>query len=173
MKFSELLPSEAIAKLTQTIKIWFRTNKQTEKITDVLKPYKAHIEKVLPLADLVSQIEKTVEEANSSAKSNAGKKVLVRDGSGQKILGYGKYVGSTKVWVLQMPDGSLRSAPNAEAMPQNVPPGAKLYQTDNNPKIILDDGRVVYGCQVWWEPVDEKDDFPIHAEIKQGNYQWN
>lgn len=167
MKFIDLIPAEVQNKLIQTIKIWFRTSDQNKQITNVLLPYKTQIEKHMPLQECVLAIEKAVAENNG--KKN---RVLVHDGSGQKVLGYGQYIGETKVWFFQMPDGSLRSSPNAESKPTDIPPGATLHQSDNNPKIILDDGRMVYGCQVWWEFATNEDTLHMHQEVKM-NYQWN
>jgi hypothetical protein len=31
----------------------------------------------------------------------------------------------------------------------------EFIEMPNNPRIELDSGGVVYGCQVWWHPVDE------------------
>ena len=54
-----------------------------------------------------------------------------------------------------MPDGNLQSLHNAEEEPppDMVPEGAEVHCTEDNPKIRLDSGRVVYGCQVYWEPI--------------------
>ena len=86
-------------------------------------------------------------------------RVDVWNGDKSEHLGLGTYVGDVEVYFMQMPDGSLRSNTNAETPPEpdSIPPGAKVVKTDNNPKIVLDSGRTVYGCQVWWSPVE--DDF--------------
>lgn len=174
MRFDEILPEDAIKKLSETIKIWFRTPKQTEKIREVLKPYQAKIEVFMELDQLVTFIEKAVELGNNGSSQHKGKRVLVHDGSGVNVLGYGTYVGDSKVWAIQMPNGSLQSCKNAEMKPQDIPPGGKLIQTDHNPKIILDNGQIVYGCQVWWEPVQQKDELNPKAEIDiTPKYQWN
>lgn len=83
-----------------------------------------------------------------------GTRVKVHSGDGQKFLGEGKYVGDVTVWFMRMPDGSLRSLKDAEKKPlrHETPPGAMLLESPDNPKIVLDSGDVVYGCQVWWEP---------------------
>lgn len=84
-----------------------------------------------------------------------GIRVHVMSGDQMVDLGDGTYVAEVPVYFFQMPDGSLRSAPNAEEKPpaDAVPEGAKVVWTSANPKIILDSGQTVYGCQVWWEPI--------------------
>ena len=90
-------------------------------------------------------------------------RVKVWNGDHTEFLGEGEYTGDVMVYVIQMPDGSLRSVQNAEEKPppEMIPDGAFLRESPNNPKIVLDDGRVVYGCQVWWEPAENASaDFP-------------
>ena len=84
-------------------------------------------------------------------------RVKVFDGTGEKFLGYGEYVGKATVYAIVMPDGSLRSMHNAEEEPpeDQVPEGAVVKRIGNNPKIVMDNGQVHYGCQVWWEPLKE------------------
>jgi hypothetical protein len=84
-------------------------------------------------------------------------KVKVFDGTGRFLLGYGNYDVDVETYVVQMPDGSIRSCPNAEQAPEAVPEGAVLRKISKNPKIIMDDGSIRYGCQVWWEPVKGDD----------------
>jgi hypothetical protein len=82
-------------------------------------------------------------------------KVKVMTGDGQTLVGYGTYTGNVKVYFLAMPDGNIQSLANAELPIQeaDVPPGAEVVEVADNPKIVMDDGKVVYGCQVWWEKV--------------------
>jgi hypothetical protein len=82
-------------------------------------------------------------------------RVQVMDGTGKNVLGFGEYTEDVTTYVMQMPDGSLLSLPNAEQVPKEIPVGAKLRMIPTNPKIVMDDGKVVYGCQVWWSPVDD------------------
>lgn len=92
-------------------------------------------------------------------------RVKVMSGDGTKLVGYGNYSEDVTTYVAVMPDGSLRSNSNAE-VPLDVSqvPGAVLRKIDHNPKIVLDDGRVVYGCQVWWEEVTET------VEVERSGY---
>ena len=81
-----------------------------------------------------------------------GTRVRVRAGDGETPLGEGTYVGEATVYVIVNEDGSLRSNENAETMPAGIPE-ERIRRVPNNPKIVLDSGKTVYGCQVWWEPV--------------------
>lgn len=84
-------------------------------------------------------------------------RVKVRSGDGTEDLGEGWYVGDVTVWFIRHPDGHLSSAPDAEKPPpvEMIPPGAELIKSEDNPKIKLDRGDTVYGCQVWWEPIEQ------------------
>lgn len=80
-------------------------------------------------------------------------KVQVFDGSGDDFLGFGDLVGNVTVYVIAKPDGSIVSLPNAEERPSDeviAEHEGELIAIEDNPKIVLDDGRVVYGCQVFW-----------------------
>lgn len=80
-------------------------------------------------------------------------RVRVWNGDRSEFLGEGEYVGEVTVYFFET-EGGISSAGNAEEKPEGVPED-KIIEAPNNPKIILDGGRVVYGCQVWWEPVEE------------------
>lgn len=86
----------------------------------------------------------------------ANARVRVSNGDRSKDLGLGTYVGDVPVYFIVMPDGSLQSRTNAEEPPSGpeVPAGAQVVKSPDNPKIILDSGETVYGCQVWWGPVE-------------------
>jgi len=73
--------------------------------------------------------------------------------------GFGTYTEDVTVYFIVMPDGSLRSRKNAEEKPTDeeiAASGGTLEVTEDNPKIIMDDGHVVYGCQVWWDNINEE-----------------
>lgn len=89
-----------------------------------------------------------------------GQRVVVFDGRGELPLGLGRYVGEARVYIAVGGTKShpiMRTGRNAE-----VPPILRLEEqhyeivTQMNPKLVLDDGRVFYGCQVWWEPIEEE-----------------
>jgi hypothetical protein len=86
-----------------------------------------------------------------------GTRVRVHSGDGSTLLGDGWYVGDVDVFFIRHSDGHLTSAHDAEKPPplEEIPTGAQLVKSENNPKIKLDNGDVVYGCQVWWEPIEE------------------
>lgn len=81
-------------------------------------------------------------------------KVEVWNGDQSEYLGRGEYVGDVMVYFSLMPDGSIASTSDAETKPENIPEGARLVRK-MNPKIVLDNGQVVYGCQVWWNVADD------------------
>lgn len=87
------------------------------------------------------------------------KRVEVWNGDRSAFLGKGMLVGQVTVYFLRMDDGSIQSLENAEEEPEYVPYGASLEKSENNPKIVLDNGKVVYGCQVWF-----KEDVPKKEE---------
>lgn len=91
-------------------------------------------------------------------------RVQVISGDGTKYLGEGTYVGDVSVHFFRMADGSLRSLKDAETMPdqeiinQFEKVGGQLVTTPYNPKIVLDSGKIVYGCQVWWKRIEGGED---------------
>lgn len=87
-------------------------------------------------------------------------RVKVLSGDRQQYLGEGDHVGSVMTWFWVSPNASLASLPecerepSAEAKAGMEADGYELLSVDDNPKIVLDSGRVVYGCQVWWTRVE-------------------
>lgn len=86
-------------------------------------------------------------------KNIKGIRVEVWDAITRKRLGCGTCVGNATVYFWTMPDGSIRSLKNAEKKPPKRmrPEGTKLIRYNKNMKIRLDNGRIVYGCQIWWK----------------------
>ncbi len=82
----------------------------------------------------------------------AGQRVQVHSGDGKTLLGNGTYVGNVPVYVIRTEWG-LQSATLAEEPPEGMEDVAEYLPS--NPKIVLDSGKVVYGCQVWWAPIPE------------------
>jgi len=83
-------------------------------------------------------------------------KVKVWNGDQSKYLGEGTYEVNTVVYFWVNPNGSLGSLKDAtqKPEPEQIPPGAVLQKSEkDNPMILMDDGTIRYGCQVWWEPV--------------------
>lgn len=85
----------------------------------------------------------------------SGKRVKVWNGDKSKYLGEGTMVGFVPVYIIRNPEGGISSNTFAEEKPEGIP-DELIEKIDSNPKIVLDDGRIVYGCQTWWSPIDEK-----------------
>lgn len=89
-----------------------------------------------------------------------GMRVNVWSGNGKDSLGQGTYVGDVPLYYFWMSDGSIRSLKDAEEKPPDelilemIAIGGTLTVSPENPKIELDSGEIVYGCQVWWSPID-------------------
>ena len=85
----------------------------------------------------------------------AGMRVSVLSGDRSKHLGEGTLVGFVDVYAWVDPsDGSLKSPRFAEEKPEGFPEGMfEILRA--NPKIVLDSGDTVYGCQTWWSSVPE------------------
>lgn len=90
------------------------------------------------------------------ADENLGYRVVaMRDGDGENkiayIYGEGTYVGR-----LRPPNGTKTMlGPVDDSFPKDW----------RNPCIVLDDGRVVWGCQCWWGPVEK-------MRKRFGDYTW-
>lgn len=86
------------------------------------------------------------------------KRVRVWNGDQSEYLGEGDYVGEATVYFVRNDDGTILSSnqdAETEPDPETLPEGARVMCSENNPKIKLDSGEIVYGCQVWWESVEE------------------
>ena len=84
---------------------------------------------------------------------------MVLSGNGEQLLGYGKIVGLVTTYSVRLPDGSLWTQPDAEEPPTEEEMGAiggDVIENPENPKIQLDSGQIVYGCQVWWQDCAEE-----------------
>jgi hypothetical protein len=90
-------------------------------------------------------------------------RVSVYSGNGESYLGLGTLVGLVTTYAIRLPDGKLISSENAEEYPKSELEALKnsgleygfeysLVKTHDNPKIVMDDGKVYYGVQVWWHP---------------------
>lgn len=81
------------------------------------------------------------------------KAVRVFSGDGSTCIGKGVLIGYVTVYATRNMDSGLLSS---TSISETTPVGVEYETIENNPKIVMEDGRVVYGCQVWWEPwVDE------------------
>lgn len=169
MALSELLPQEGIDKLNELANrhLFAVLNSDAyadeqefhKALVDVLEEYKdSLLEKGCDYEYLAYALEAQLMKHTRKPEYKVGMRVRVHDGTGEKLLGEGVYEGDVKAYFIVMPDGSLQSLQNAEIEPpaNEVPEGAEVVTTDDNPKIRLDSGEVVYGCQVWWEPIEKE-----------------
>ena len=134
-----------------------------KRVTKVLLPHSSTLQKEnINLNELSHAIQIA---ASLLDNKELPMRVDVYCGDNHESLGQGNYVENVTVYYLRMPNGSLVSLANAEEEPEpyQIPQGAEMQKTIDNPKIILDNGDVVYGCQVWWNPAGEGND-------DQGNY---
>lgn len=72
---------------------------------------------------------------------------------------FGRWVDNVTVYIIVGPEGVVLSKKLAEKRPTNQEAaeiGGQIEKIDGNPKIILNSGKVVYGCQVWWETIVEQ-----------------
>jgi hypothetical protein len=70
-------------------------------------------------------------------------------------LGHGQYVADTTVYMILYKKGREHDMLCSETKPSKEEIGrlkGTLREIKDIPKIILDDGQTVYGCQVIWEP---------------------
>ena len=82
-----------------------------------------------------------------------GLRVDVFDGSGKTHLGKGTIIGFVDVYIVRHENG-IYSAYDAETKPNGFPEES-VTKVSSNPKIKLDSGKMVYGCQTWWEPIQD------------------
>jgi hypothetical protein len=90
-------------------------------------------------------------------------RVDVWSGDGETNLGQGTLVGYGRVYTWWGLNGELVSEHDAGKCPGRLRRfwcrmvGRPVTRTESNPIIVLDSGRTVYGCQVWWTPVSEEE----------------
>jgi hypothetical protein len=160
VRLLDLLPPEAVDHLYEVFKAHFDQPDLHEAMTAALLPYKETVEKsgftTEQVAKAVADTIMRVALRASRPKPQLPLRVDVWNGDQSVHLGPGTYVADVPVYFFLMDDGSLRSCENAEREPYDweVPPGATVQKSPNNPKIVLDSGRTVYGCQVWWSPLE-------------------
>ena len=85
-------------------------------------------------------------------------RVQVWNGDQSEFIGEGELVGTATVFFIAGEDGALYSLENPEERPTETILAelkGELVESADNPKIRLDDGSHVYGCQVWWGPVED------------------
>jgi len=115
------------------------------------------------------------EDFNPLPGDKIPERVRVWNGDQTQYLGEGKYVGEADVYFIRRPDGSILSNHNAEIEPDpsEVPDDCVVVSSTGNPKIVLDNGDTVYGCQVWWEPVEDAPVSKHQGHLFQNFGGWN
>lgn len=94
--------------------------------------------------------------------TNLPYRVDVWAGDEQTCLGQGTYVENVTVYAVRSNANSPRRGdshivtfPNPQVRPTEEQIASvedpEILELHDNPKIVLDDGTVVYGCQVWWK----------------------
>ena len=81
-----------------------------------------------------------------------GDLVDIYDAPFGNVVGTGTYQGEVNLHAMVAPETGMlvvSEEPFAEEATKGM---AVLADIIGNPKIKLEDGRVVYGCQVWWQP---------------------
>lgn len=76
------------------------------------------------------------------------------------FLGEGMHAGTATVYLFRTDGDHLFFVGNPSKMPADYlieevrRMGGELEIVEDNPRILLDSGDIVYGCQVWWEFVE-------------------
>jgi hypothetical protein len=160
---SGFFPKEASDPIREIIDGHIGTTEFVVKLTALLtaNPYWLPSEVRGDISTVVTEFESICispaipDEEEDDDEDTEPQRVRVWNGDQSEFLGEGDYVGNVAIYAIQMPDGSLRSNTNAEVEPDEVPEGGVVRRMNNNPKIVLDNGQTVYGCQVWWEPIED------------------
>tara|TARA_Y100000034_G_scaffold67850_1_gene81892 strand:+ start:537 stop:887 length:351 start_codon:yes stop_codon:yes gene_type:complete len=80
-------------------------------------------------------------------------RVKVWNGDQSEYLGEGTLEGEVEIYGIITSSGLTSLAdPTQEPHPSQIPANGKLHR-GKSPKILLDDGRVVFGCQTWWQAI--------------------
>ncbi len=96
-------------------------------------------------------------------------RVKVWDGFGREYIGEGELIGRVNTYTFAMTDHGLFTWKDPEVLPpievinEMLEQGASLRKLKDNPKILMDDGKILYGSQCWWrkdEPTEQKENPP-------------
>ena len=86
-----------------------------------------------------------------------GMMVNVWDSARTQLLGVGVYEGDVDVYFAvndETQEAMSKQDPTEDIAEADLPAGFRVEKT-KSPKIVLNTGLTVYGCQVWWEVIDE------------------
>lgn len=82
-------------------------------------------------------------------------RVRVLDGDGKTLLGYGFYEGMTNVQIAVSELTTISHTDGSEFSPEEkdtlIAQGFTDFIDIETPKLRMEDGRVFFGCQVWWD----------------------
>lgn len=119
--------------------------------------FKLNEDEVAQLADMFAEL--IVNERRRAGKRESRReypyRVRVWNGDQSDYLGEGDLVGEVDVYYVRTAAGEIEAPQQPEILPVDLPEGASVIRAGKNPKIVLDSGRTVYGCQVWWDPIDD------------------
>lgn len=88
------------------------------------------------------------------------RRVHILSGDTKHDLGTGDFLGYVELHIIRKDDSYLfaekdKNGNYPKAFQKEVDKGLEnVFVYELNPKIKLDNGGIVYGCQVWWEFLD-------------------
>ena len=88
-------------------------------------------------------------------KVNVGDRVAVLDGDGRAFLGYGTYDGL--FYNERLAELCAIGAENLGKHELAAEIRSQQTRYGKNPRITLEDGTIVWGCEVWWGSAEDYD----------------
>lgn len=86
-----------------------------------------------------------------------GTKVVVTEGPPNwGVTAHGTYDGTVDLFALVDPKTGDLVVSETPFSPEAKVGMAEMKPILGNPRIVLEDGTVVYGCQVWWQEAEEE-----------------
>lgn len=86
-----------------------------------------------------------------------GRRVKVLNGDQTAYVGEGEHVANVSVYIFVKRDemhietvGNPEEMPTEETVRMMRSKDMVMEHVPANPKMLLDDGRIIYGCQCWW-----------------------
>lgn len=129
------------------IKVYLTT--RSEIVVDVKDPRTFRREDFVKICTEVGiNPDKTTVE-HTEPIYEVGMRVEVKSGDRSQSLGGGKYLGAVKTFALMTPNGDILTVDESIIQAQ---PGTEVVTIHDNKKIELDDGKIVYGSEVYHGP---------------------
>lgn len=100
-------------------------------------------------------------------------RVIVFSGDGKSVIGIGTMVGYEKlVYVFAENDGmSLVNAslekPSDVIVEEMEKRGYTLVELKDNPRIVMDSGSTLFGCQCWWYKITPEQEEQWQADLNR------